>query len=128
MFRYHPARLAIALGRWYADVPVARRNGRTDGRNRATRSAWLPDAQAEYSIEIDPREASAETIGVLRELGFNRLSFGVQDFDLRVQQAVNRVQPLEMTQTVMSAARAEGFKSVSVDLIYGLPYQTVGEL
>ena len=85
----------------------------------------LPDAQAEYSIEVDPREASAETIGVLRELGFNRLSFGVQDFDLRVQQAINRVQPLEMTQTVMSAARTEGFKSVSVDLIYGLPHQSV---
>ena len=85
----------------------------------------LPDARAEYSIEVDPREASAETIGVLRDLGFNRLSFGVQDFDLRVQQAINRVQPLETTQTVMSAARAEGFKSVSVDLIYGLPHQTV---
>ncbi|WP_165987480.1 oxygen-independent coproporphyrinogen III oxidase [Caballeronia sp. SBC1] len=85
----------------------------------------LPDAQAEYSIEVDPREASPETINVLRELGFNRLSFGVQDFDLRVQQAVNRVQPLEMTQRVMSAARAEGFKSVSVDLIYGLPHQSV---
>jgi oxygen-independent coproporphyrinogen-3 oxidase len=85
----------------------------------------LPDAQAEYSIEVDPREASAETIGLLRELGFNRLSFGVQDFDLRVQQAVNRVQPLETTVTVMSAARAEGFKSVSVDLIYGLPHQSV---
>ncbi len=85
----------------------------------------LPDAQAEYSIEVDPREASAETIGVLRDLGFNRLSFGVQDFDLRVQQAINRVQPLETTQTVMSAARAEGFKSVSVDLIYGLPHQNV---
>lgn len=85
----------------------------------------LPDAQAEYSIEVDPREASAETIGVLRDLGFNRLSFGVQDFDLRVQQAINRVQPLETTQMVMSAARAEGFKSVSVDLIYGLPHQNV---
>jgi oxygen-independent coproporphyrinogen-3 oxidase len=82
----------------------------------------LPDAKAEYSIEVDPREASAETIGVLRDLGFNRLSFGVQDFDLRVQQAINRVQPLETTKTVMSAARAEGFKSVSVDLIYGLPH------
>lgn len=85
----------------------------------------LPDAKAEYSIEVDPREASAETIGVLRDLGFNRLSFGVQDFDLRVQQAINRVQPLETTKTVMSAARAEGYKSVSVDLIYGLPHQDV---
>src|ERR1700712_4834503 len=85
----------------------------------------LPDAKAEYSIEVDPREASAETIGVLRDLGFNRLSFGVQDFDLRVQQAINRVQPLETTQTVMSAARAEGYKSVSVDLIYGLPHQNL---
>jgi oxygen-independent coproporphyrinogen-3 oxidase len=85
----------------------------------------LPDEQAEYSIEVDPREASAETIGVLRDIGFNRLSLGVQDFDPRVQQAVNRIQPRAMTETVMNAARDEGFQSVSVDLIYGLPHQSV---
>jgi oxygen-independent coproporphyrinogen III oxidase len=85
----------------------------------------VPDERAEYSIEVDPREASAETITLLRELGFNRLSLGVQDFDKRVQKAVNRVQPRAMTETVLDAARENGFKSVSVDLIYGLPHQTV---
>ncbi|WP_250463926.1 oxygen-independent coproporphyrinogen III oxidase [Caballeronia sp. GAFFF2] len=85
----------------------------------------VSDDRAEYSIEVDPREASAETIGVLRKLGFNRLSLGVQDFDERVQQAINRVQPYAMTEGVMQAARRNGFKSISVDLIYGLPHQSV---
>ncbi|VXB69041.1 Oxygen-independent coproporphyrinogen III oxidase [Burkholderia sp. 8Y] len=85
----------------------------------------VDDARAEYSIEVDPREASAQTVALLRELGFNRLSLGVQDFDERVQQAVNRIQPRAMTEDVMRAAREHGFKSVSVDLIYGLPHQSV---
>jgi oxygen-independent coproporphyrinogen-3 oxidase len=85
----------------------------------------LPDAQAEYSIEVDPREASTETIGVLRDIGFNRLSIGVQDFDPRVQHATNRIQPLDVTRAVMTAARDKGFKSISADLIYGLPHQSV---
>lgn len=85
----------------------------------------LPDDQAEYSIEVDPREASARTIRLLRDIGFNRLSLGVQDFDPRVQHAINRIQPREMTETVLDAARDSGFKSVSVDLIYGLPHQSV---
>jgi oxygen-independent coproporphyrinogen-3 oxidase len=87
--------------------------------------ALLPGDEGEYSIEIDPREASAETIAHLRGLGFNRLSLGVQDFDPVVQHAVNRVQPLEMTVDVMNAAREQGFESISVDLIYGLPHQNV---
>lgn len=85
----------------------------------------VPDRQAEYSIEVDPREASEETIGVLRDIGFNRLSIGVQDFDERVQQATNRIQPLDVTRDAIHAARAEGFKSISADLIYGLPHQSV---
>lgn len=84
-----------------------------------------PDDEGEYSIEIDPREASAATIAHLRGLGFNRLSLGVQDFDPAVQRAINRVQPLEMTVECMNAARANGFESISVDLIYGLPRQNV---
>jgi oxygen-independent coproporphyrinogen-3 oxidase len=84
-----------------------------------------PDKEGEYSIEIDPREASASTIAHLRGLGFNRMSLGVQDFDPVVQKAVNRIQPLEMTVDCLNAARANGFESVSVDLIYGLPHQTV---
>jgi oxygen-independent coproporphyrinogen-3 oxidase len=85
----------------------------------------LPDSEAEYSIEVDPREASPDTIAHLRKLGFNRLSLGVQDFDPLVQQAINRIQPLDMTASVMQAARHVGFHSIGVDLIYGLPHQTV---
>ena len=83
------------------------------------------DDSGEYSIEVDPREADAETVAVLRELGFNRLSLGVQDFDPAVQKAVNRIQSEQETWAVMEAARREGFKSVSVDLIYGLPLQSM---
>ena len=83
------------------------------------------DDLGEYSIEIDPREADADTIALLRELGFNRLSMGVQDFDPVVQKAVNRIQSEEETVTVLEAARQQGFKSVSLDLIYGLPHQSV---
>jgi oxygen-independent coproporphyrinogen-3 oxidase len=85
----------------------------------------LDDDSGEYSIEIDPREANADTIALLRELGFNRLSIGVQDFDPLVQQAVNRIQSKQVTLEAMATARREGFKSISVDLIYGLPHQSV---
>lgn len=81
------------------------------------------DDQGEYSIEVDPREANAETMELLREIGFNRLSLGVQDFEPDVQKAVNRIQTEEQTREVMDAARRVGFKSISVDLIYGLPFQ-----
>ena len=87
--------------------------------------ALRDDDSGEYSIEIDPREADAGTMALLRELGFNRISLGVQDFDPRVQQAVNRIQSEEETAAVLEAARAEGFKSTSIDLIYGLPHQSV---
>ena len=79
----------------------------------------------EFSIEVDPRTISTEQIEHLRQLGFNRLSFGVQDFDADVQAAVNRVQSEEQIYALVAAARAANFKSVSVDLIYGLPLQTV---
>ena len=85
----------------------------------------LDDDSGEYSIEVDPRETDDHTIALLRELGFNRLSLGVQDFDLEVQKAVNRIQSREITLKAMEAARSEGFKSISVDLIYGLPLQSV---
>ena len=82
----------------------------------------LPDG--ELSIEIDPRKIRPTTIRLLASLGFNRLSVGVQDVDSAVQKAVNRVQSLAETQSVIDTAREAGFKSVSVDLIYGLPLQT----
>lgn len=82
------------------------------------------DDRGEYSIEIDPREVTRETIALLREIGFNRLSLGVQDFDPQVQKAVNRIQPEALTLAALNAAREEGFKSISIDLIYGLPFQS----
>ena len=78
----------------------------------------------EYSIEVDPRTVDVHRLGVLAELGFNRLSFGVQDFDPAVQKAVHRIQPAGQVFLLVEAARAQGFESVNVDLIYGLPQQT----
>ncbi len=78
----------------------------------------------EYAIEIDPRTIDASRLKRLAAIGFNRLSFGVQDFDPAVQQAVHRVQPFEQVAQLMDAARAEGFTSINMDLIYGLPNQT----
>ena len=83
----------------------------------------LPDG--EYSIEIDPRKVSRESVFKLGKLGFNRMSVGIQDFDPKVQAAVNRIQTVEETRNVIEAAREAGFKSISVDLIYGLPHQSV---
>ncbi|MBC5783145.1 oxygen-independent coproporphyrinogen III oxidase [Ramlibacter sp. USB13] len=79
---------------------------------------------AECSIEIDPRTVTAERLQVLADLGFNRISFGVQDFDPEVQKAVHRVQPYEQVAALMADARRIGFDSINVDLIYGLPRQT----
>jgi oxygen-independent coproporphyrinogen-3 oxidase len=79
---------------------------------------------AELSIEVDPRTANNERLAHLRVLGFNRISFGVQDFDPNVQRAVHRVQPFESVRALVDSARALGFVSINVDLIYGLPQQT----
>ncbi|KQT11023.1 oxygen-independent coproporphyrinogen III oxidase [Ramlibacter sp. Leaf400] len=79
---------------------------------------------AECSIEVDPRTVDGGRLQALAALGFNRLSFGVQDFDPAVQQAVHRVQPHEQVAALMAEARRIGFDSVNVDLIYGLPKQT----
>ncbi len=79
---------------------------------------------AEISVEVDPRTVDAGRLAHLRSLGFNRLSFGVQDFDAAVQKAVHRVQPLEQVAALMQNAREQGFSSTNVDLIYGLPLQT----
>jgi len=83
------------------------------------------DAHGEYAIEIDPRKADAQRIAFLASQGFNRLSLGVQDFDPTVQRAVNRVQSLEQTREVIEAGRAHGFRSINLDLIFGLPRQTL---
>lgn len=78
----------------------------------------------EYAIEVDPRTINVARLHALKAIGFNRLSFGVQDFDEKVQKAVHRVQPFEQVNELMIAARELGFKSINVDLIYGLPLQS----
>jgi oxygen-independent coproporphyrinogen III oxidase len=83
---------------------------------------FAPDS--EIGIEVDPRVTSRQHLETLRNLGFNRLSMGIQDFHEDVQKAVHRIQPFEMTRDLLFAARELGFDSINVDLIYGLPYQT----
>jgi oxygen-independent coproporphyrinogen-3 oxidase len=84
---------------------------------------FTPDA--ELGVEIDPRTVGEGTLAMLAGLGFKRNSFGVQDFDAAVQQAVNRIQPLEMVEKAVAESRRAGFESVNADLIYGLPRQTL---
>ncbi len=79
--------------------------------------------QAEISCEVDPRYFTKEHMEVLKEGGFNRLSFGVQDLNEEVQKTIHRIQPYETTQNVMNIAREAGIKSINIDLIYGLPHQ-----
>ena len=82
-------------------------------------------ADAELGIEVDPRKTVPEHLQVLGAEGFNRISVGIQDFDERVQKAIHRVQSVAQTRVIIEAARSNGFESVSVDLMYGLPLQSV---
>jgi len=91
---------------------------------RSLQAAFRFAADAELSIEVDPRTVTPERLHALRLLGFNRLSFGLQDFDPDVQQAVHRMQPYESVRLLMDCARSLGFTSINADLIYGLPKQT----
>jgi oxygen-independent coproporphyrinogen-3 oxidase len=100
-----------------SDADLARLMGTLDAAFRLT-------ADAETSIEVDPRTVTPDRLGYFRKLGFNRLSFGVQDFDPRVQQAVHRVQSFDSVRELMVSARALGYTSINADLIYGLPKQT----
>lgn len=108
-------------------TPTYLSNAQMDGLLAHLRSSFdfAPDEIGEYSIEIDPRTVDPERVHVLRAQGFNRISLGVQDFDPEVQKAVNRIQPQEQTLAVIDAARDAGFRSISIDLIYGLPKQNM---
>jgi oxygen-independent coproporphyrinogen-3 oxidase len=89
-----------------------------------TRERFAFAKDAEIGIEVDPRVTSRAHLETLRKLGFNRLSMGIQDFQPEVQEAIRRIQPFELTRDLLENARALGFDSINVDLIYGLPYQT----
>ncbi len=111
---------------WGGGTPTFISQDQMIGLMEATRRHFrlAPDEVGEYSIEIDPRETDGDSVRLLRELGFNRMSLGVQDFDPQVQRAVNRIQSEAETLAVLEAARGAGFRSISIDLIYGLPLQT----
>ncbi|MDH5737501.1 MAG: oxygen-independent coproporphyrinogen III oxidase, partial [Gammaproteobacteria bacterium] len=85
----------------------------------------IGDDEGEFSIEVDPRTVNPQRIELLRSIGFNRLSMGIQDFNESVQKAVNRLQTFDDTKAVITSARKNGFRSISVDLMYGLPFQTL---
>jgi len=121
-----PSRVVTQL-HWGGGTPTFISHGEMRELVSKTRQYFtlLDDDTGEYSIEIDPREAKGDTVKLLRELGFNRMSLGVQDFDEKVQKAVNRIQSKQETLFVLQAARDEGFRSISIDLIYGLPFQTL---
>ncbi len=82
------------------------------------------DGARDFSIEVDPRGVDFAKLIAMAQAGFNRVSFGVQDFDIGVQRAINRVQPFELVESVYNSARRAGFESINLDLIYGLPRQT----
>jgi len=116
---------AIQALHWGGGTPTFLSRDEMRGLLRAIDAAFARDAKTECSIEVDPRSAEPGRMAFLAELGFNRVSLGVQDFDPAVQKAVHRLQSVETTQRVMAEARASGFRSVNFDLIYGLPKQTL---
>jgi oxygen-independent coproporphyrinogen-3 oxidase len=96
----------------------------------ATHFRLLDKGYREYSIEVDPRAIGADTVALLKGVGFNRISLGIQDFDPLVQRSVNRIQPYEIVARLVQCIRSHDFRSLSFDLIYGLPHQdrvTMGE-
>ncbi len=110
---------------WGGGTPTFLTEGELVELMQMIRASFELDANGEYSIEVDPRKVGEQKVALLGELGMNRISVGVQDFNPEVQRAVNRIQSVEETVEVIEAARKHGFKSVNIDLIYGLPKQTL---
>jgi oxygen-independent coproporphyrinogen-3 oxidase len=116
---------AVGQMHWGGGTPTFLSEAELEELMGMIRAEFRLDPAGEYAIEIDPRKVGAEKIALLARLGFNRVSLGVQDFNPEVQKAVHRVQSIDETLEVVHAARRSGFKSVNIDLIYGLPYQSV---
>lgn len=109
---------------WGGGTPTFLSLSEIEQLQKGTLEYFALDENAEVSIEIDPRVTTNRQLELLRELGFNRVSLGVQDFEKNVQEAINRVQPLEQTETMLKYCRQLGYKGINFDLIYGLPHQT----
>ncbi|MGH8733710.1 MAG: oxygen-independent coproporphyrinogen III oxidase, partial [Burkholderiales bacterium] len=116
---------AIQAMHWGGGTPTFLSGEEMRALQRAIDAAFARSAKTECSIEVDPRSAEPGRMAFLAQLGFNRVSLGVQDFDPAVQKAVHRVQSVETTRRVIAESRESGFRSVNLDLIYGLPKQTL---
>jgi len=123
-----PAAPVVSQHHWGGGTPTHLDPGQIRRLHRALSDAFPPAADAEVSIEVDPRVTGEAHVDALRECGFRRLSMGVQDFDPRVQAAIHRVQGVEATAALVERARTAGFASVGFDLIYGLPFQSVASM
>jgi oxygen-independent coproporphyrinogen-3 oxidase len=126
---YDPARPVRQL-HWGGGTPTFLSEAQMSALMAETRRHFnlAGDDASEFGIELDPREIRPATLATLREIGFNRASLGIQDFEPAVQKAVNRIQSETLTGRVIDDARRLGFRSVSVDLIYGLPFQTLATM
>ncbi|HET7225898.1 MAG TPA: oxygen-independent coproporphyrinogen III oxidase [Candidatus Eisenbacteria bacterium] len=123
--RHLPNRRSISQLHWGGGTPTYYPPADLERLFRAIADRFTFTDHAEIGIEVDPRVTTHEHVARLRALGFNRISMGVQDFAPEVQRAVHRVQSFELTRALVERARAEGYSSVNLDLIYGLPYQSV---
>lgn len=123
--QHMPARQTLRQLHFGGGTPTFLNNAELTQLMEILRDGFVFEEEAELGIEIDPRTVSHNSMAQLAALGFNRTSFGVQDFDAAVQQAVHRIQPYAMVQEAMQAARENGFSSINVDLIYGLPKQNL---
>ena len=110
---------------WGGGTPTYLDVSQLERLHAAISSAFRIADEAEQAVEVDPRVTTREQLAALRSLGFNRISLGVQDFDLQVQEHVRRVQPYEMVAETVAACREQGFQSVNFDIIYGMPYQSI---
>jgi oxygen-independent coproporphyrinogen-3 oxidase len=122
--RINPRRQVVQL-HWGGGTPTFLAPSEIRRLGQAIRKHFTLAPDLEAGVEIDPRRLTEDHIAALREAGFNRASIGVQDFNPKVQEAVHRIQPRRQTEQAIEWARAAGFASINVDLIYGLPYQTV---
>jgi oxygen-independent coproporphyrinogen-3 oxidase len=122
--RLNPARKVVQL-HWGGGTPTFLSPAEIRWLGESIRRHFDLAPEMEAGVEIDPRRLTRDHVAALREVGFNRASIGVQDFNATVQAAVHRIQPRELTESAMQWAREAGFPSVNLDLIYGLPYQTV---
>ncbi|PWJ19334.1 oxygen-independent coproporphyrinogen III oxidase [Jannaschia seohaensis] len=123
-----PAKMRISHLHWGGGTPTALLPQDLAMLMRAVGDRFQIEPDAELAIESDPRSLSDEMIAMIGALGFNRASFGVQEFDPRVQAAINRIQPPEMVRRAVDGLRAAGVKGINFDLIYGLPHQTTETL